>query len=66
MGARLTETFPVDALLASQLDTRKMLPDIRRHAENLNAIGVGMNRAVEQRMRSERLKTEPRKKKPLS
>ena len=44
--------------LDAQLDTRKMLPDIRRHAENLNAIGVGMNRAVEQRMRSERLKTE--------
>ena len=44
--------------LDAQLDTRKMLPDIRRHAENLNAIGVGMNRAVEPRMRSERLKTE--------
>jgi len=44
--------------LEAQLDTRKMFPDLRRHAEDLNAIGVGMNRAVEQRMRSERLKTE--------
>ena len=32
--------------------------DVKRHAEHLNAIGEGMNKAVEQRMKSERLKTE--------
>jgi len=31
---------------------------VKRHAEHLNAIGEGMNKAVEQRMKSERLKTE--------
>ena len=35
-----------------------MLPELRRHAEDLNRIGDGMNAAVEARMRSERLKTE--------
>ena len=44
--------------LEAKLDTRKMYWDVKSHAENLNAIGVGMNRAVEQRMRSEHLKTE--------
>lgn len=44
--------------LEAKLDTERMYFDIKRHAENLNAIGVGMNRAVEQRMKSERLKTE--------
>ena len=29
--------------------------DVKRHAEDLNAIGVGMNKAVEQRLKSERL-----------
>ncbi len=44
--------------LEAKLDTRNLLPDIRTHAEHLNAIGVGMNKAVAQRMKSERLKTE--------
>jgi len=44
--------------LEAKLDTRKLFWDVKTHAENLNAIGVGMNRAVEQRMKSERLKTE--------
>lgn len=44
--------------LEAKIDTRKMFRDIRVHAENLNAIGTGMTRAVEQRMKSERLKTE--------
>ncbi len=44
--------------LEAKLDTQKLLPDLRTHAEHLNAIGVGMNKAVEQRMKSERLKTE--------
>ena len=41
-----------------EIDTNHMGPDARAHAENLSAIGEGMNRAVEQRMKSERLKTE--------
>ena len=44
--------------LEAKVDTRNMLWDVKTHAENLNAIGEGMNRAVEQRMKSERLKTE--------
>ena len=44
--------------LEAQLDTERMYFDVKHHAENLNAIGVGMNKAVEQRMKSERLKTE--------
>ena len=44
--------------LEAKIDTRKMARDIKRHAENLNAIGTGMTKAVEQRMKSERLKTE--------
>ena len=53
MGQRLA-----DGDLEAKLDTEHMFYDIRTHAENLNAIGLGMNRAVEQRMKSERLKTE--------
>ena len=44
--------------LEAHLDTEKMYFDVKRHAEDLNAIGVGMNKAVEQRLKSERLKTE--------
>ena len=44
--------------LDAKLDTEKLFFDVKRHGENLNAIGVGMNKAVEQRMKSERLKTE--------
>lgn len=44
--------------LETKVDTRKMYWDLKTHGENLNAIGVGLNRAVEQRMKSERLKTE--------
>lgn len=44
--------------LDAKLDTGKLFWDIKSHAECLNAIGVGMNEAVERRMRSERLKTE--------
>ena len=44
--------------LSYQIDTRRLLPVFRRHAENLNCIGEGMNRAVEERTRSERMKTE--------
>ncbi|MDE6934390.1 MAG: HAMP domain-containing histidine kinase [Oscillospiraceae bacterium] len=44
--------------LDAHLDTEKMYFDVKRHAKHLNAIGEGMNKAVEQRMKSERLKTE--------
>ena len=44
--------------LTSQIDTTHMLWEFKRHAENLNSIADGMQKAVEQQMRSERLKTE--------
>ena len=44
--------------LSSQVDTRRMLPELRRHGEDLNRIGEGMTAAVEQRLKSERMKTE--------
>ncbi|MBR2832220.1 MAG: HAMP domain-containing histidine kinase [Oscillospiraceae bacterium] len=44
--------------LDHQVDTKGMLWDFRRHGEDLNRIGEGMNAAVEERLRSERLKTE--------
>jgi signal transduction histidine kinase len=40
------------------IDTKHMLWDIKEHAEHLNNIGAGMSRAVEERLKSERLKTE--------
>lgn len=42
----------------SKVDTAHMFWDFKRHGENLNAIGKGMSLAVEERIRSERLKTE--------
>lgn len=44
--------------LTYQLNTDKLYWDFKRHGENLNAIAEGMNKAVDQRMKSERLKTE--------
>ena len=44
--------------LSYQVDTRRMPADFRRHGEHLNSIGQGMTTAVEQRLRSERMKTE--------
>ena len=44
--------------LEHHLDTAGMYWHFREHGENLNAIAGGMNKAVEQRMRSENLKTE--------
>ncbi len=44
--------------LTSQVDTSRMYFDLKRHGENLNAISRGMSIAVEQKLRSERLKTE--------
>ncbi len=44
--------------LSCTVDTRHMLPALREHAENLGAASLGMTRAVNERMKSERLKTE--------
>ena len=41
-----------------KIDTQHMYWEFKHHAENLNSIGDGMAAAVEQRMKSERLKTE--------
>ena len=44
--------------LDQKVNTANMFWAFKEHAQHLNAIGEGMNRAVEQRMKSERLKTE--------
>jgi signal transduction histidine kinase len=44
--------------LSYQVDTRFMLWDFKQHGENLNSIGSGMTHAVEDRLKSERFKTE--------
>lgn len=44
--------------LSHQIDTKKMFPDFKEHGENLNSISVGMSKAVDERMKSERFKTE--------
>ena len=44
--------------LAYQLSLRHMLPGFRQHGEHLNSIRGGMQKAVDERMKSERMKTE--------
>lgn len=44
--------------LGYQVDTGRMFGSFRRHGEDLNSVADGMSRAVEQRMKSERMKTE--------
>ena len=44
--------------LSYQTDTSKLVWALKSHGENLNSIALGMNRAVEERMKSERMKTE--------
>ncbi len=44
--------------LSEQVDTKYMLWDFKEHGENLNNISIGMTRAVDERLKSERLKTE--------
>jgi signal transduction histidine kinase len=41
-----------------QIDTKKMFWEFKKHGENLNSIGTGIQLAVEERMKSERFKTE--------
>lgn len=51
-----------DALVEGQqdhvVDTSLLFGDFKTHGENLNSIGEGISRAVEARIKSERLKTE--------
>ena len=44
--------------LSYQTDTSKMFWDFKAHGDNLNNIALGMSKAVEERLKSERLKTE--------
>ena len=44
--------------LSYQVDTSKMIWDLKKHGEDLNSIGKGMAIAVEDRVKSERMKTE--------
>ncbi|MBQ9166112.1 MAG: HAMP domain-containing histidine kinase, partial [Oscillospiraceae bacterium] len=41
-----------------KLDTAKMLPDVRAHGEDLNNLSAGLSKAVEERVKSQRFKTE--------
>ena len=47
-----------DGDLNHKLDTSHMVLSFKEHGENLNRIGEGISAAVEQRMKSEHLKTE--------
>lgn len=42
----------------TKIDTASLFWEFKRHGEDLNSIGSGMSLAVDERMRSERLKTE--------
>ena len=42
----------------AQIDTAKMYPDLRQHAEQLNDLGASINRAVDERLKSEHFKAE--------
>lgn len=41
-----------------RVDTKYMLPDFKRHGDNLNNLSVGLSRAVDERMKSGRMKSE--------
>lgn len=41
-----------------KVDTKYMIGDFKKHGENLNNINVGMQNAVEERIKSERMKAE--------
>lgn len=44
--------------LQYKIDTRHMIMDFKCHGDNINSISEGMSRAVDERMKSERFKTE--------
>lgn len=43
---------------SATVDTRRLIGDFKAHAEDLNNIRAGLSRAVDERMKSERFKTE--------
>ena len=43
---------------SNPIDTKRMFWGFKEHAENINNVGDGISRAVEERMKSERFKTE--------
>ena len=47
-----------DGDLSCKIDTEKMLPALKRHGDNLNRINEGVSKAVDEKMKSERFKTE--------
>lgn len=47
-----------DGDLSYKINTGRMFWECRKHGENLNKIGEGMSKAVDERMKSERFKTE--------
>ena len=62
-GAQLKKLRAAGRALAAgdltyTVDTGRMWGDLRAHAEDLNAVSLGMSKAVNERMRSERFKTE--------
>lgn len=44
--------------LNHQIDTHRMPTDLKKHAENLNSISIGLQEAVNEQMKSERFKAE--------
>ena len=52
----MTDTIEGD--INYKADTKFMQWDIKKHAETLNSIGGGLSKAVDEKMKSERLKTE--------
>lgn len=44
--------------LQYQADTSKMMFDFKKHGENLNSVNVGLSKAVNEKIKSERFKTE--------
>jgi signal transduction histidine kinase len=51
-------TALADGNLEYKVDTTKLWLDFKTHGLNLNNIGIGMSKAVDERLRSERFKTE--------
>ncbi len=47
-----------DGDLNYKIDTAPLILDLKEHGEDLNRIGEGLNLAVEERLKSERMKTE--------
>ncbi len=47
-----------DGNIDHKIDTKYLILDLKEHAEDLNRIGEGINIAVDERMKSERMKTE--------